>query len=282
MKVRSNNKVCPVNDVCQDNDVCPVNDVCLVNDVCAVNDVCPDNAVAEEIESRMTALRDDAEALHLMRFFKCGKGEYGEGDRFLGIRVPRTREVVKEYRNSAEIPDTLRLVNSPWHEVRLAGFLLMKEIYKRRKKHSEQDARIVVDSYLASLDRANNWDLVDLSADILGDWLVTHPEDRHILYGLSDMHGNLWHQRVAIVATFMLIRNGEYSDTFAIAERYLTHSHDLIHKATGWMLRETGKRGGHGELCGFLDRHAPKMPRTMLRYAIEKFPEPQRQYYLEM
>lgn len=230
----------------------------------------------------MMTMRDEAQAQHLMRFFKCGKGEYGEGDRFLGIKVPQTRAIVKEFRNSVELVDAVSLLASPWHEIRLAGFLLMVELYKAAKKNSDEKAREVVDCYLASIDRANNWDLVDLSAPyILGDRLVSHPEERDILDKLSGMEERLWHQRVAIVANWMLIRNGEFQDTFRIAERYLTHTHDLIHKATGWMLREVGKHGGEKELCAFLDRHARSMPRTVLRYAIERFPEPLRQHYMK-
>lgn len=227
-------------------------------------------------------MRNDAQAAHLMRFFKCGKGEYGEGDQFLGLRVPQTRAIVNEFRNRVQINDCVGLVSSPWHEVRLAGFLLMTELYKQRKKSSEAEAKEVVDCYLSSIDYANNWDLVDLSAAyILGDWLADHPEQRVILDRLSDMDGKLWHQRVAMVANWMLIRKCEFSDTLRIAEKYLTHPHDLIHKATGWMLREVGKRGGFNELCCFLDCHASDMPRTMLRYAIEKFPEDLRQFYLK-
>lgn len=233
---------------------------------------------AEEIEAKMIAMRDDAQSRQLVRFFKCGKGEYGEGDRFLGLRVPQTRAVVKEYRFKASVDDARQLVGSLWHEVRLAGFLLMVEIYRRNKKSRE-----VVENYIELIGRANNWDLVDLSAAyILGDWLVGHPEERTLLYELAKMDGKLWHQRVAIVATWMLIRNGEYADTFNIAEKYLTHHHDLIHKATGWMLREAGKRGGDAQLREFLERHAGSMPRTMLRYAIEKFTDDERQYYLKI
>lgn len=241
------------------------------------------DSVADEIELKMLLMRDDMQAAHLMRFFKCGKGEYGEGDRFLGLRVPQTRAIVKEFRYRTKLPDCVKLVSSPWHEVRLAGFLLMVELYKQWTKKSEKGAKEVVDCYIASIDRANNWDLVDLSAAyILGDWLVIHPEERNILDRLSEMNGKLWHQRVAIVANWMLIRNGEFRDTLRIAERYLSHPHDLIHKATGWMLREMGKRGGDLELRQFLDRHATSMPRTMLRYAIEKFTPEQRQYYMNL
>lgn len=239
--------------------------------------------VTREIELTMHSMRDESQAIHLMRFFKCGKGEYGEGDRFLGLRVPQTRAIVKQYRKLVKLNDCVALVASPWHEVRLAGFLLMVELYNQEKKKSEEKVREVVDCYISSIERANNWDLVDLSAAyILGDWLVTHSDERKILDLLSDMDGKLWHQRVAIVANWMLIRNGIYTDTFRIARKYLSHTHDLIHKATGWMLREVGKRGGEDELREFLDRHASSMPRTMLRYAIEKFQEQDRQYYLSM
>lgn len=227
-------------------------------------------------------MRDDVQAVHLVRFFKCGKGEYGEGDQFLGVRVPQTRTIVKEYRNRVQLNDCIELLASPWHELRLAGFLLMVELYKQRKKSSKTEAQQVVDCYLSYIDRANNWDLVDLSAAyILGDWLVDYPEQRRILDQLADMEGKLWHQRVAIVANWMLIRNGVFDYTFRIAKKYLTHPHDLIHKATGWMLREVGKRGGAAELRAFLEIYAASMPRTMLRYAIEKFPYEIRQYYMK-
>lgn len=241
-------------------------------------------SVNKAILQEMHSLRDDAQAGHLMRFFKCGDGEYGEGDRFLGIRCPQTRQLVKIYRNDAELSDCLILTESPWHEIRLAGFLLMIEIYNRyRKKKNEEGMRTVVACYLESIPRGNNWDLVDMVAPkILGAWLCTHPEERGVLDELADRTDYLWHQRVAIVANWMLIRDGIYEDTFRIAERFLSHPHDLIHKATGWMLREVGKRGGMDLLVNFLDRHATSMPRTMLRYAIEKFPEPLRLHYLHL
>ncbi|MDE6291708.1 MAG: DNA alkylation repair protein, partial [Muribaculaceae bacterium] len=128
-----------------------------------------------------------------------------------------------------------------------------------------------------------NWDLVDLVAPkILGDYLVGHPEKRKILDDFSEMTDSLWHQRVAIVATYTMICNGVYDDTLRISERYIDHTHDLIHKASGWMLREVDKRGGENELRDFLDRYATSMPRTMLRYSIERFPEQERQYYLKL
>ena len=227
---------------------------------------------------RMEGMGDAVQAAHLCRFFKTGKGEYGEGDRFLGIRVPATRSIVREFRQEVEIADIDRLLMSGWHEIRLAGFLLLVEIFKRSK-----DKRPVVDYYLSVIDRGNNWDLVDLVAPkILGEWLLAHPRERSLLYELAGMDGSLWHQRVAVVACWTLIRGGEFGDTLRLAELLMGQKHDLIHKATGWMLREVGKRGGMPELLLFLDRHAARMPRTMLRYSIEKLSMEERARYMSL
>lgn len=240
--------------------------------------------ISDKVTADFLALHDESQARHLMRFFKCGKGEYGEGDRFLGIRVPRTRELVKTHRKEVSLDDCLRLVESEWHEVRLAGFLLMIEIYSRcRRKKDERGKRNVVDRYLESIQYGNNWDLVDLVAPkILGEWLVEHPDQRGILDYLAGRRDSLWHQRVAIVATWTLICKGRFDDTMRIADSLLDHPHDLIHKATGWMLREVGKRGGMDLLLEYLDKNAVVMPRTMLRYAIERFPDPLRRHYLNL
>lgn len=219
-----------------------------------------------------------------MRFFKTGPGEYGEGDRFLGVRVPQTRAIVKQNRNTVEFDDIEPLIKSEWHEVRLAGFLLLIELYKRYKKAKNRTKqRQVLYYYLSALDRGNNWDLVDMVAPkILGDWLVDNPDDDSVLYELAEMNGRLWHQRVAIVSTWTIIRSGRYDPTLRIARRFLTHKHDLIHKASGWMLREVGKRGGMPQLIDFLDKYTPRMPRTMLRYAIELLPDDDRRHYLSV
>ena len=173
----------------------------------------------------MEGMGDAVQAAHLCRFFKTGKGEYGEGDRFLGIRVPATRSIVREFRQEVEIADIDRLLMSGWHEIRLAGFLLLVEIFKRSK-----DKRPVVDYYLSVIDRGNNWDLVDLVAPkILGEWLLAHPRERSLLYELAGMDGSLWHQRVAVVACWTLIRGGEFGDTLRLAELLMGHKHDLIH-----------------------------------------------------
>lgn len=238
---------------------------------------------AKDIEAVMITMGNKEESKHLMRFFKCGPGEYGDGDRFLGIRVPATRAVVKEWHSKVDLEDAVELVKSQWHEVRLAGFLLMIELYKKVKKARDYRAiENIISVYLDHIQYGNNWDLVDLVAPkLLGDYLVDSP-DRKILETLAGRDDSLWHQRVAMVATWTLICKGQYDDTLRISEKYLDHTHDLIHKASGWMLREVGKRGGLEELKRFLDRHAPAMPRTALRYAIERFTEEERQYYMKL
>ncbi|MDE7160801.1 MAG: DNA alkylation repair protein [Muribaculaceae bacterium] len=230
-----------------------------------------------EIEIEMLGLRDEAQARHLMRFFKCGPGEYGEGDRFLGIRVPVTRTLIKKHRKDASLEDAVRLTQSPWHEIRLAGFLLMIEVYKKAKENGK---RQIIDTYLSILDRGNNWDLVDVVCPkLLGDWIVRHPEEEGLLGELADMEGSLWHQRVAMVSNWMLIRKGNCAPAIRLAEKFLNHPHDLMHKASGWMLREVGKRNLPA-LLRFLNLHAADMPRTMLRYSIEKLDSTTRHRYM--
>lgn len=238
---------------------------------------------AKEIEEIMIQMGDEKHATHLMRFFKCAPGEYGYGDRFLGLKVPQTRSLVKECKSLVSIDDAVDLVKSDWHEVRLAGFLFLIELYKKAvKAKDKQNVEKIVNAYIDHIPNGNNWDLVDLVAPkILGEHLVDHHEKRYILDDFSKMSDSLWHQRVAIVATWTLICKGIYEDVLRISKRYLDHSHDLIHKASGWMLREMGKRGGEEQLRDFLDCYAVSMPRTMLRYSIERFPEQERQYYLK-
>ncbi len=239
---------------------------------------------AREIEDLMIGMKDESKAKHLMGFFKCAPGQYGYGDKFLGIKVPETRAIVKEYRPHVSLDDTVELVKSEWHEVRLAGFLFMIELYKKAVKTQNNSAiEKIIRSYIDLIQYGNNWDLVDLVAPkILGEYLVSHPDKRMVLDEFSERCDSLWHQRVAIVATWALICNGIYDETLRLSQKYLSHSHDLIHKASGWMLREMGKRGGGELLKSFLDSFATKMPRTMLRYAIERLPEQERQYYLHL
>lgn len=203
---------------------------------------------------------DEEKKLVLPRFFKTGKGEYGEGDKFLGVIVPETRKVAKANKDASyELIEAL--LESEWHECRLCALLILIEKYKKTPDEAVQ-------FYLCHLKGINNWDLVDLSAPyILGDYLVNR-NDRQILYTLAQSP-DMWSQRIAIVSTLMLIRNGQYTDTIALAEQFLTTRHDLIQKATGWMLREVGKRD-EPLLVSFLEANSERMPRTMFRYAIEK------------
>lgn len=235
-----------------------------------------------KIIQEMLSHHNEIQAAHLARFFKTGKGEYGEGDKFLGIKVPVTRSIVKKFKNEVTLENVEKLVSSEWHEIRLAGFLLLIEIYKRSLKAKDlKKTRQAVDFYLANIEKGNNWDLVDLiSGYILGDWILRNPGNENILIDFAERDGCLWHQRVAIVSTFTLIKAGKFDLTFKIAEKLITHSHDLIHKATGWMLREIGKRGGKEELMKFLENYKSIMPRTMLRYAIEKFSQEERIYFM--
>jgi len=212
-----------------------------------------------------------------MRFFKTGKGQYGEGDRFLGVKVPQTRAVVRKYAAACSLDDVKSLIVSPYHEVRLCALLILCSKFKRAKKRPEEQ-RACVELYLARTDFINNWDLVDLSCyELLGSWLLD--KDRTLLYEMAEPHRSVWENRIAIVTTMQFVRHGEFADTLAIADKLLHHQHDLIHKAVGWLLREVGKRD-QKTLEAFLGPRCASMPRTMLRYAIEKFPESLRRLYL--
>lgn len=221
--------------------------------------------------------QDDSQVAGLSRFFKTGKGQYGEGDKFLGIKVPVTRSVVKSCWNKLSFKDLEECIRSEYHEVRLASLLALIQIYKHAKK-DEELRRKCVDFYLLNTKYINNWDLVDLSCyEILGDWLLNR--DRTILYDFANSGKTIWEQRIGIVSTMQFLRHDELDDTYAIADILLHHSHDLIQKAVGWLLREAGK---HNEqrLKEFLNGRYTTMPRTMLRYAIEKFPEEERKIFL--
>ncbi|EJX02650.1 DNA alkylation repair enzyme [gut metagenome] len=210
----------------------------------------------------------------LPRFFKTGKGEYGEGDRFLGVAVPHIREVAKRHRD-ASLEDIDALLQSPWHECRFCALVLLVDRFTRASAAEERAALYAF--YLARTDRINNWDLVDASAPrIVGGYLLDR--SREDLYRLADSPW-LWDQRIAVVANWYLIRYGQYTDLLALAEKLLHHPHDLMHKAIGWMLRELGKRD-RDLLVQFLEKHRLEMPRTMLRYAIEKFSPEERRYFL--
>lgn len=231
------------------------------------------NTLLREILSRA----DESQVAGLSRFFKTGPGQYGEGDKFLGIKVPVTREVVKQCWRETSMQDLEECIASEYHEVRLAALLALVEIFAHAKKdHGLQQA--CIDFYLAHTDRINNWDLVDLSCyPLLGVWLLD--KDRTLLYDLARNGKTIWEQRIGIVSTMTFIRHGQIADTFAIADILLHHPHDLIHKAVGWLLREAGKRDKEA-LKAYLEPRYRTMPRTMLRYAIEKFPEAERKPYL--
>ena len=251
------------------------------------------NSLLKEI----TARADETQVAGLSRFFKTGPGQYGEGDKFLGIKVPVTREVVKQCWRETTMQDLEECIASEYHEVRLAALLTLVEIFAHAKRFpvkpgmTKPDGRPscptrsgisqsdCIDFYLAHTDRINNWDLVDLSCyPLLGVWLLD--KDRGLLYDLARNGKTIWEQRIGIVSTMTFIRHGQIDDTFAIADILLHHPHDLIHKAVGWLLREAGKRDKKA-LENYLEHRYLTMPRTMLRYAIERFPEAERQQYLE-
>ena len=234
--------------------------------------------------SQMIAHADPSQVEGLARFFKTGPGQYGYGDQFLGIKVPVTRSVVKECWKSVSFEDLEECICSEYHEVRLAALLALVEIFKHGRKYGGffQTAEIrkrCVGFYLAHTQYINNWDLVDLSCyPLLGEWLLD-ASDRSLLYCLAQNGKTIWEQRIGIVSTMTFVRHGQLSDTFAIADILLHHPHDLIHKAVGWLLREAGKKD-KAALVAFLQPRYLQMPRTMLRYAIEKFPEAERRQYL--
>lgn len=228
----------------------------------------------KELDERIKQKANSQKAKDLQRFFKTSKGEYGEGDIFLGIIVPEQRKIAKEFRD-INFNKIQELLNSKIHERRMIGLFILIDKFK---KSSEQIQYYIFNLYLrkAKENKINNWDLVDLSSHkIVGKYLLD--KDRNILYELTK--GNLWEKRIAIISCFEFIRNKEFDDALKISEILLNDSHDLIHKAVGWMLREIGKKDVK-ILEGFLKKHYLKMPRTMLRYAIEKFDEEKRKMYL--
>lgn len=225
----------------------------------------------------MLLKEDPSQVEGLSRFFKTGPGQYGEGDVFLGIKVPVTREVVKKCWKELSLNDLEECVTSRYHEVRLAALLALVEMFSHSKK-DQAFQKECVDFYLSHTDRINNWDLVDLSCyPLLGVWLLD--KDRSLLYDLARHGKTIWEQRIGIVSTMTFIRHGQLEDTFSIADILLHHPHDLIHKAVGWLLREAGKKD-EAALSRFLESRYKTMPRTMLRYAIERFPEDRRKQYL--
>ncbi len=227
------------------------------------------------LHKAVTAASNPTKAQFLMRFFKTGEGQYAEGDIFAGLTVPQSRAIAVQYRDLS-LADVSTLLTSPIHEERLIALLIL---VARMDTANDTEQKKIVDCYLAHTKYINNWDLVDLSADkILGLYLLNR--DRFLLYKLA-RSSDLWEKRIAIISTFKFIKEQkECTDTFAIADILLQDQHDLIQKAVGWMLREVGKRVSEKVLQDFLVTRYQKMPRTMLRYAIERFPETVRKQYL--
>lgn len=227
------------------------------------------------VKRELFALRDKKRAQVLQHFFKTGKGEYGEGDMFLGIPVPIQRKVARAY-SDLSLKEVSTLLRDPLHECRFTALAILVQQYTKQTLSDTEKDRIAR-TYLSHTTWINNWDLVDTSAPhILGHWL--RARDRTVLYELAQSQ-NIWERRIAIIATYTFIQHNDYVDTLDIAEILLTDRHDLIHKAVGWMLREVGKRSLQTEE-EFLHKHVGSMPRTMLRYAIEKFSEEKRRAYM--
>ena len=234
-----------------------------------------------KLYNEILSRQDPEQAVNLSRFFKTGKGQYGEGDKFLGIKVPVTRDMVKQCWQDTSFDDLEPCICSEYHEIRLAALLALVQIFKHAKKDKVLQ-QCCVDFYLSHTEFINNWDLVDLSCyELLGVWLLD--KDRTLLYDLARDGKTIWEQRIGMVSTMQFLRHGELDDTYAIAELFLNKPqplHDLLQKAVGWLLREAGKRDEQ-RLKDWLSKRYATMPRTMLRYAIEKFSEKERNYFMK-
>ena len=237
--------------------------------------------ILNTLETEMLAKANPSQVAGLSRFFKTGPGQYGEGDKFLGIKVPVTREVVKACWKQTSFDELEECIRSEYHEVRLAALLTLVQIFTHARKDAALQQRCI-GFYLAHLEYVNNWDLVDLSCyELLGRWLLER--DRSLLYGLARDGRTIWEQRIGIVSTMQFIRRGQLDDTYAIADIFLDKPrplHDLLQKAVGWLLRDAGKRN-EDRLRRYLSLNGSRMPRTMLRYAIEKFPPEERSAILK-
>lgn len=229
-----------------------------------------------QIKEDLSSYINEEKAAFLPGFFNAVPGGYGEGDRFMGIRVPDQRAVAKKYYQKASLDEITALLKDEYHECRLTALFMLVNLYERTKDEALKE--VVIASYLNHLDNVNNWDLVDSSAyKLLGPHLQNR--DRAILYELA-MSTDLWRQRIAMITTLHFIRQHDFNDALSLAEILLNHPHDLMHKAVGWMLREVGNRN-LGKERGFLNKYYREMPRTMLRYAIEKFDPNLREQYLK-
>lgn len=230
--------------------------------------------IKSNLENDLLKLKNPQKAILLAKFFKTGKGEYGEGDRFIGLVVPQIRSVAHKYFKEISLDILQRLLSTTIHEYRLTALIILTLKYK---KADDAEKKNIFNFYLKNTKNINNWDLVDLSSpNIIGGYLLD--KDRKVLYKLAQS-SNLWEKRIAIIATSQFIKNLQFEDTLKIAEILLKDKHDLIHKAVGWMLREVGKKDIKAEE-NFLQKYYKLMPRTMLRYAIEKFSEEKIKFYL--
>lgn len=235
-----------------------------------------DGMTSKAIAKDLKLFVQPGKASAVAKYLQAVPGGYGEGDKFLGVAVPDIRRVAKQHfgMSAGDLSDALR---SPWHEVRLCALFVLVRQFDRV---DEDEQSIWFRFYLDHLDFVNNWDLVDSSArHIVGEYVLVHRSERKVLYDLADS-GQLWRERVSVVATQALLKRGEFEDLIRLAKRFLTHPHDLIHKAVGWMLREMGDEDLPA-LIQFLEKHSKSMPRTMLRYSIEKFPEADRKYFMQ-
>lgn len=230
---------------------------------------------SSDVKKALKQIADSKKARDLMRFFKTKKGEYGHGDKFLGVIVPKQRKIAGEFKDLS-LEETEKLLHGKYHEERLTALLMLVLKFKNGNADTRKN---IFNIYNRNTKFINNWDLVDLSApNIVGEYLKE--KDRLLLYKYTKS-GDLWERRIGILSTFTFIREGDCEDALKISEKLLGDKHDLIHKAVGWMLREVGKRCGENILEGFLAKHLKTMPRTMLRYAIEKLPESKRKEYLQ-
>lgn len=228
----------------------------------------------EKILEELKSLANPDQVKHLQRFFKTGIGDYGEGDLFLGLKVPTTRAVAKKYYSSVSLEEIEKLIQSPHHETRLVALLLMVFIFEK-DRDTQAD---VFNLYIKNVQYINNWDLVDLSCSKVFGRYVFETKDLAPLYEFANSN-HLWSKRISVVSTYYFIKRNEFELIIELAEKFLTDKHDLMQKAVGWMLREMGKMDVK-PLYEFLDKHHKTMPRTMLRYSIEKLPPEERKFYM--
>jgi len=231
----------------------------------------------KSIISELKSLANPIRAKNCLWFFKTGKGEYGHGDKFLGLSNPQIRSIVKKYQKNISLSDVINLLQNPYHECRLTALLILNYQFKKGDSRTQ---KLIFNLYLSHTHFINNWDLVDLSATHIVGAYCYEQQDYSILYNLSHSQ-DLWEKRISIISTLFLIKNNIFDPTLIIAKTLLSDPHDLIHKAVGWALREVGKKD-EKILISFLDNNVSKIPRIALRYSIEKFPEPLRQHYLHL